>query len=87
MERATTARKDTEPTLFDVAQFKLSEDETAIMECMDNETLQIDEIIERTALPAGRVNASLTSLQLKGLLKQLPGSYYHKKTSNQDSGQ
>jgi predicted Rossmann fold nucleotide-binding protein DprA/Smf involved in DNA uptake len=79
VERAVAAKEETEPTLFDVSQFKLSEDEAAIMACLDQEALHIDEIITRTGLPAGKVNAGVTSLQLKGLLKQLPGSYYKKK--------
>jgi len=29
-------------------------------------------------LTAGPTNAALTSLQLKGLIKQLPGSFYKK---------
>ena len=81
VERAAAAEEETEPTLFDVSRFKLSEDEAAIMACLDQEALHIDEIIARTGLPAGKVNAGVTALQLKGILKQLPGSYYQKKNT------
>jgi len=82
VDRAAAAQADTEPTLFDVSQIKMSDDEAAIMKCFDHEAIHIDEIIDRTDLPAGNVNAGVTALQLKGVLKQLPGSYYQKKMKN-----
>jgi DNA processing protein len=79
VERAAAATEETEPTLFDISQIKMSDDEAAIMACFDHEAIQIDQIIEQTGLSAGKVNAGVTALQLKGVLKQLPGSYYQKK--------
>ena len=38
----------------------------------------LDEIIERTGLPAGQVMVSLTMLELQGKITQQPGNYYEK---------
>ena len=38
----------------------------------------MDEIIERTGLPADIVLAALTMLELQGLIAQRPGNYYEK---------
>ncbi|MFV9509872.1 DNA-processing protein DprA [Tepidibacillus sp. LV47] len=42
--------------------------------------IHIDEIVLRSKLPLSEVYECLLSLQLKGFVKQLPGSYYRKKT-------
>ena len=79
VEAATDAQQKSESTLFDAKQFKFSPPEEKVLNCLEQETAHIDEIIARTELPAGEVNACVTSLQLKGVLKQLPGSYYQKR--------
>jgi DNA processing protein len=76
---AKGAAQKAELPLFDAAQLKLSDDERAVYECLDREPLHVDQIITETNLEAGRVNASLISLRLKGLTKQLPGSLYAKR--------
>jgi hypothetical protein len=43
------------------------------MKCPDHEAVHIEEIIVRTALSAAETNASVTSLQLKGLLSFCSG--------------
>jgi DNA processing protein len=65
--------------LFDIRELKLSKSEKAIFEYLDKEPLHIEQIIADTNLTAGSVNASLVSLRLKGLIKQLPGSLFVKK--------
>jgi len=79
---AETAQKQQEAALFSPPALKLSDTEAAVIACLDDEPLHVDEIIERSALLAGKVNATLTNLQLKGLVRQLPGSYYQKRSSH-----
>jgi DNA processing protein len=64
---------------FDMAKALLSENEKAIYKFLANEPTHIEEIIARTGLPAGNINASLVSLRLKGLVKHLPGSNFVRK--------
>lgn len=78
-EIAEKVQQKVEPTLFDRGQLKLSEPESAVAGCLDHEPAHADEVIMRTELPAGQVNAALVSLQLKGVIKQLPGSFYQKR--------
>ncbi len=65
--------------LFDMPAAALSENEKRIYNCLANEPAHIEEIIARTSLPAGNINASLVSLRLKGLVKHLPGSTFLRK--------
>jgi DNA processing protein len=63
-------------TLFDVGQFNLSDSERTIYECLNNEPIHIEQIVADTGFQAGNISSSLISLQLKGAVKQLPGSFY-----------
>ncbi len=67
-----------ERPLFDVSQLKLNGDERVIYDCLGKEPMHIEEIIANTNLAAGSVNASLISLRLKGIIKQLPGNMFVK---------
>ncbi len=58
---------------------KLSIDEQAVMDCLDHEPVHIENIIAIAEIPAGKANSALVSLQLKGLISQLPGSFFKKK--------
>lgn len=51
---------------------QLSPDEKAIVLLLREKDLHIDDIIEQSQLPAGRVLASVTLLEVKGYLKRLP---------------
>ena len=73
---AAKASEKIEKPLFDVSQLKLSSDEKTIFDCLGKEPLHIEQIIADTNLTPGSVNASLISLRLKGLIKQLPGSLF-----------
>lgn len=42
----------------------------------DSEPMHVDEIVEKTRLAPAQVLMSLTMLQIKGALKELPGKYY-----------
>ena len=76
---AAEASESMERSLFDARNLKLSGPEKTIYECLDKEPLHIEQIIADTDLAAGSVNAALISLQLKGLIKQLPGSLFVKR--------
>jgi len=65
--------------LFDVSRLNLSDDERTVYEALDGEPKHIEEIIALTNLAAGAVNATVISLRLKGLLKQLPGNLFIRK--------
>jgi DNA processing protein len=82
-EHVSTATKKAneaiEKPLFDIEQLNLTNDEKVILSCLDKEPTHIEQIIAKTSLPAGSVNASLISLRLKSLIKQLPGSLFVKR--------
>jgi DNA processing protein len=66
-------------TLFDISKLNLTDAEKAIIDCLDSEPVHIEQIISQTSLAAGKVNAVLVSMRLKGIVKQLPGGYFVKK--------
>lgn len=65
-----------EESLFDASQFNLNDSERTIYDYLNKEPLHLEEIIAETDLLPGNTNAGLISLQLKGLIKQLPGSLF-----------
>jgi len=75
---AAKASEMIEKPLFDVGNLNLSINEKTIYDCLSKEPLHIEQIIADTNLTPGGINASLISLQLKGLIKQLPGSLFMK---------
>jgi len=76
---ATKASQRIEAPLFDVSQLKLSDCEKTTYNCLSYEPLHLEQIIAEAGLGPGSINASLISLRLKGLVKQLPGSLFVKK--------
>lgn len=52
--------------------------ETRLLALLGEDPLAIDALIERAGLPAGEVSASLMTLELRGLVRQLPGQRYVK---------
>ncbi|MEA3226064.1 MAG: DNA-processing protein DprA, partial [Planctomycetota bacterium] len=75
---ATNAVERAEKTLFDASQLKLSDAERKIYDCLSKEPKHVEQVIAETNLAAGTVNATLISMRLKGLIKQLPGSMFAK---------
>jgi len=65
--------------LFDTSKLNLTETEHKILDCLDSEPVHIEEIIGKTDLSAGKVNAALVSMRLKGIVKQFPGNYFVRK--------
>ena len=52
---------------------KLSADEQAIVSAIGQEERLVDDVIAETGLPVGKVLAMLTLLEVKGVVKRLPG--------------
>jgi len=57
---------------------ELPENERLIYDALGDEETPIDALISRTQLPGGIVSASLLSLEIKRLVKQLPGRHFVK---------
>lgn len=56
-----------------------NEDETAVLSVMEAEPIHCDSIVALSGLPAHRVLAALTMLQIKQRVEKLPGNYYQQK--------
>lgn len=56
----------------------LNPDEEKLLSLMDGEALHVDELIEGSGLGPSKVIASLSMLEIKGLVKQLPGKRFIK---------
>jgi DNA processing protein len=77
-DAAAEASARAEEPLFDTGRLKLSDAEKKIYDYLTKEPSHIEQIIAETNLTPGLVNATLISLRLKGLIKQLPGSLFAK---------
>ncbi len=76
---ARLAEKKMGVTLFDTGRLKLDDGEQAVYDCLNGEPMHIEQIVEESGLQVGSINSALISLQLKGAVKQLPGSFYIKR--------
>lgn len=54
----------------------LSDDERAVTSCLTDALRHVDDVIAGSGLPAARVLASLTLLEVKGLVVRHPGKFY-----------
>ncbi len=64
----------TQKELFPVGN--LSEEERLIMETLGSEETHLDRVIQKTALPSGKVSSTLLRLEMKKQVQQLPGQYF-----------
>ncbi|MHC5172740.1 MAG: DNA-processing protein DprA [Planctomycetota bacterium] len=71
---AAEAEQNAQGTLFDTSRLNLTEAEEAILGHLNSEPVHVEELIESTQLSAAKVHSAVISLQLKGLVKQLPGN-------------
>jgi len=55
---------------------ELSENEQRVFAALDIETTGIDDVIRQSGLPASAVSVALLSLEMKRLIKQLPGKLF-----------
>lgn len=56
----------------------LSDNEQKVYDCLGNEETQIDDVIRNSGLPASAVSVALLSLEMKRLIKQLPGKMFRR---------
>ncbi len=54
----------------------LPPEEEAVLNQLNSTARHVDDIAEKTSLPAGKVNAALLMLELKGLVQRRPGNLY-----------
>lgn len=54
----------------------LAPEERALLDAIDSTEVQIDELIERTGLPPSTVSSALLRLEIRRLVKQLPGRHF-----------
>ncbi len=54
----------------------MNREESAVVRCVLDDPKHIDLIMKESGMNAGMLNAVLVNLELKGLVKQLPGKYY-----------
>jgi DNA processing protein len=55
---------------------ELSENEQKVYDALSNEESSIDEVIRRSGLPSSAVSVALLSLEMKHVVKQLPGKLF-----------
>jgi DNA processing protein len=55
---------------------ELSENEQKVYDALTSEETTIDEVIRASALPASAVSVTLLSLEMKRLIRQLPGKMF-----------
>ena len=55
---------------------KLSTNENLIVQCLSNGEKTMDEIEEITKINIAKLNSLLTSLEIKSIIKRMPGGVY-----------
>lgn len=65
-----------EPAPKKLAPGPLSADELAVLEALETSETTLDTIVGKTHLPTQRVSSSLLALEMKRLVKQLPGQQF-----------
>jgi DNA processing protein len=55
---------------------ELSDNEQKVYDALDNEEISIDDVIRKSGLPSSAVSVALLSLEMKRLIKQLPGKMF-----------
>ena len=55
---------------------ELSENEKLVYDALSHEESSIDEVIRKSGLPSSAVSVGLLSLEMKRLVKQLPGKLF-----------
>ena len=57
---------------------KMNEDEVLLSRLIEYEPVSVEMLVQKTGLPAGQVLTALMFLEMKGLIKQMPGRLYTK---------
>jgi DNA processing protein len=55
---------------------KMNEDEVLLSRLIEYEPVSVEMLVQKTGLPAGQVLTALMFLEMKGLIKQMPGRLY-----------
>jgi DNA processing protein len=55
--------------------------EAAVLECLSERPVHVDDIVTQTRLPAQQVLQALLSLELRGAVGQLPGKRFRRQRS------
>ena len=55
-----------------------NEDERIILQQIEENGTPIDQIIANIQMPVGKINYTLSLLEIKGIIKQLPGKIFIK---------
>jgi DNA processing protein len=55
---------------------ELSENEQKVYDSLSEEQLSIDEVIRKSGLPASAASVALLSLEMKRIIRQLPGKMF-----------
>jgi DNA processing protein len=76
---AVEAEEQVQQMLFDTSHLNLNNEEKVIIDHLNSEPVYIEELIHLTRLTAAKVHSALITLQLKGLIKQLPGNVIMKR--------
>lgn len=59
-----------------VKNIQLSINEQSVVDALSNSQQTIDELQENTKLPIAKLNSLLTSLEIKGIIKRMPGGVF-----------
>jgi DNA processing protein len=59
---------------------ELSENEQKVYDTLSNEEISIDDVIRKSGLPSSAVSVALLSLEMKRLIRQLPGKMFVRNT-------
>jgi DNA processing protein len=58
----------------------LSENEQKVFDALDGEPTTIDDVIRKSGLPSSAVSVALLSLEMKRIVRQMPGKLFLKNT-------
>jgi len=58
------------------SHLKMSADEEQLNQLIEYEPVSVEMLVQKTGLPAGQVLTALMFLEMKGLIKQMPGRLY-----------
>jgi DNA processing protein len=54
----------------------LTDNEQKVDDALDHEEISIDDVIRKSGLPSSAVSVALLSLEMKRLIRQLPGKVF-----------
>jgi len=77
-EYLTIHKPDNSTVLIQEDLFAMDDVERQIMNCLLDEAVHFDQIMYNTALSIGILSTRLLQMELKGIIRALPGNYYEK---------